>query len=438
MSNALGIAGVTAVLQYYLHNLYVSVGSNFPSPVHVSCLAPDQVQQQMASGNTTAENQVNLFLHLVTPNQAWRNVGYASLSSDGTTPIGNPPLALDLHYLLTAYGSEPWQAEALLGFALMMLHQAPVLTRADVDTALAARLGSSYPYAGYPLNNSIGKCGIGDQIELLKITPESMGREEMAWLWTALKADYRPTFPFQVSVALLQPDQAASFALPVLQTVFSASANPPPTILSIKTLSGQPAAQQGENVTLTGEFLTSANQVLLTHTRLGNQLKIKLTPSNVAASTVTFQLPPSPPNQYPAGIYDLVVQWLDAATGAAQQSTNTVPFAVAAWLPKTQVAATSAVGSQIQLTLSNFAPQVWPGQAVTLALSNTSLPLVSLSADAQPLPDQNPASSLTFLFSSGLPSATNLLARLEVDGVGSIVDIPVSGPPSFTGPWVTI
>ena len=437
MSNALAIAGVTAVLQHYLHNLYVSVGSNFPSPVHVSCLAPDQIQQQLMSGGTTAENQVNLFLHLVTPNPAWRNVGYASLDPSGMKAVGNPPLALDLHYLLTAYGSGPWQAEALLGFALMMLHQAPVLTRADVDAALAARAGSSYPYVGYPLNATLGLCGIGDQAELLKITPESMSREEMAWLWTALKADYRPTFPFQVSVALLQPNQASSFALPVLKTVFSAAATSPPVIFSIQTPSGQPAAQQGDSVTLTGEFLANANQVLLTHTKLGRQLK--LTPSSVTADTLTFQLPPSPPNQYPAGIYDLVVQWLDT-TGAAQQSTNTVPFAVATWLPATQAAPTAVVGSQMQLTLNSFAPQIWPGQAVTLALSNMALPLVSVSAEAQPLPNPSPASSLTFLFSNGLPTATNLLARLQVDGVSSIVqaNIPTSGASSFTGPWVTI
>jgi len=42
MSNALAISGVTAVLQYYLWNLYVSVAAQFPSHVKVSCLAPDQ------------------------------------------------------------------------------------------------------------------------------------------------------------------------------------------------------------------------------------------------------------------------------------------------------------------------------------------------------------------------------------------------------------
>ncbi len=73
---------------------------------------------------------------------------------------------------------------------------------------------SPYPYSGYSLNKTLGLCGIGDQAELLKITPESLGREEMAWLWTALKADYRLTFPFKVSVALLatRPDDVVRAA----------------------------------------------------------------------------------------------------------------------------------------------------------------------------------------------------------------------------------
>jgi hypothetical protein len=445
MSNALAIAGVSAVLQHYLYNLYhqPSVSASFPSPVHVTCLAPDQVQQQLTTGGATAENQVNLFLHLVTPNAAWRNVGYASLSSDGTTAIGNPPLALDLHYLLTAYGSEPWQAEALLGFALMMLHQAPVITRADIDAALVVRSGSSYPYSGYPLNSTLPLCGLGSQMEMIKITPESMSREEMAWLWTALKADYRPTFPFQVSVALLQPDISASYALPVLQVAFSAAPQPQAQILSIQTASGQPAAQPGDQVTLTGEFLTDANLVVLTHQKLGKQ--VQLTPLSTppaSATSLTFALPDHTTANFPAGLYNLEVQWYDSVKKVATQSTNTIPFALAAWLPNTQTAATTPVGSQIQLKLSSFAPPIFPGQTVNLSLSNIPTPsqtLVCLSSDAQPLPDDNPATTLTFLFDPGLPTATDLLARLVVDGVCSIVQIPAPpAPPAFTGPWVTL
>jgi len=461
MSNALAIAGVTAVLQHYLYNLYLlpSVSSTIPSPVHVSCLAPDQVQQKFSAGGGTAENQVNLFLHLVTHNPAWRNVGYASLSSDGTSAIGNPPLALDLHYLLTAYGSEPWQAEALLGYALMMLHQAPVITRADIDIALAARATSTYPSSTYPLNASLPFCGLGSQMEMIKITPETMSREEMAWLWTALKADYRPTYPFQVSVALMQPDISASYALPVLQVAFNAVPEPQaqilsvvpqhtPNVLTAQSPNGQPAAQPGEFVVVTGEALFGATQVLITHQKLGTHAKFLPIPNPPApypppsATAFTIQLPDHTSIGFPAGLYDLEVQWLDPTTKAATATTNTVTFAIAAWLPGTQAAGTTPSGSMIQLKLSSFAPPVFPGQSVALSLSNIPTPiqtLVCFSADAQPLPDDNPATSLTFLFDPGLPTAVDLLARLVVDGVPSIVQITTPPAPlTFAGPWVTL
>ncbi|MFZ0745572.1 MAG: DUF4255 domain-containing protein, partial [Terracidiphilus sp.] len=219
MSNALAISGVTAILQYYLNKLYVSESAQFPSQVTVSCLAPDQVQKQLA-GSQNVENQVNLFLHQVTHNASWRNVDLASMSADGTQRLKSPPLALNLHYLLTAYGSEFWQSEALLGYALMMLHEAPVLTRNDIANALTMLTNPPFPipvpYPSNPLTKFIGFSGLADQIEMIKIVPETLGREEMAWLWTALKADYRTTFPFQVSVVLMQPDLQTSFALPVL------------------------------------------------------------------------------------------------------------------------------------------------------------------------------------------------------------------------------
>lgn len=448
MSNALAIAGVTAVLQHYLYNMYSSeaVAQNFPSPVRVSCLAPDQVQQQLQSGQSNVENQVNLFLHLVTPNPAWRNIGYPSLNSAGNAAVTNPPLALDLHYLLTVYGSDPWQAEALLGFALMMLQVTPVLTRQEITTALQARATSSYPSPTYQLNQTLGGCGIGDQAEMLKITPESMSREEMAWLWTALKADYRPTFPFQVSVALMKADQTASFALPVLKTVLHGTAAPPATISAIQTAAGQPGAQQGESVTVSGEFLTGANNIQLTHTRLGTVLGTPLAPivpTGVTATSLTFQLPPSSAG-YPAGIYDLVVQFLDNTNPGRTLATNTLPLAVAPTVTTPQTATLVPSGSDTLLTLSSFSPNVWPGQSVTLGLSNVlqiSGPgetLVNLSADVQPVLGTSPVSSLSFLFNGTVPTGKSWLARLQVDGVSSIVqaNIPKSGPPSFTGPLV--
>ena len=197
MSNALAVAAVTAVLQSYLNAVYNNPSSVLGG-VTVSAIAPDLIQGGVAGGGNSPL-QVNLFLHQVTLNAAWRNIDMPSVAADGQTRTSNPPLALDLHYLLTAYAPEDSQAEALLGMGVFFLHQNPMIARADIVTALSA-LPPSYPA---PFANALGLSGLADQIEMIKVTPATLGTQEIAWLWTALKADYRPTFPFQVSVVAM-------------------------------------------------------------------------------------------------------------------------------------------------------------------------------------------------------------------------------------------
>ena len=103
MSSALGISAVTAVLETLLNGVY-NPGAGLGT-VTVSAVAPDIVQAALGSG-AEAHLQVNLFLHQVTLNGAWRNIGLPELGADGSTVLQNRPLALDLHYLLTAYASQ--------------------------------------------------------------------------------------------------------------------------------------------------------------------------------------------------------------------------------------------------------------------------------------------------------------------------------------------
>ena len=220
MSSGLAISAVTAVLQSFLSDVYNAPASPLGS-VSVSAIAPDIVQSSLGSG-AEAQLQVNLFLHQVTHNAAWRNLGLPSVGVDGSTRLKNPPLALNLHYLLTAYASKDTQAEALLGFAVLMLHENPVLPRSQIGAALN-NLASSNPPSN-PLAKVLSSSGLANQIEMIKITPTTMGREEMAWIWTALKADYRPTFAFDVSVALLESPLASSSPLPVLSPSISVQA----------------------------------------------------------------------------------------------------------------------------------------------------------------------------------------------------------------------
>jgi hypothetical protein len=435
MSDPLAISAVSAVLQFYLFNLYTPVSSVFGGQVTVTSQAPDLVQNTFLQ-NQKPENQVNLFLHQVTYNPAWRNVGLPSVAADGSTRLSSPPLALDLHYLLTAYGSADWQAEGLLGYALMMLHENSIITRKDISHALTSLSGT---------NNMIPALKgstLADQIEMIKITPATLGREEMAWLWTALKADYRPTFPFQVTVVLIQPQRDTRLALPVLSRDVQANPIQPARILSIQLPKGQAGAAFADTVTVTGEFLRGVSQVWLSNPRYALQFPVPV--SNVTNTSLQFV--PGTQTTYPAGvppgIYNLVAQFTDPTGAKVLQSTNSLPIGLAATLPdQAQTATLNADGS---FTVPvNFTPNVWEGQDVALSLSSTKPPippatLFSATAPAQTFTGRS-NSTLSFIFPATLPAGP-LLGRLEVDGVPSRVEVDWNAKPLpvFTGPMVTL
>ena len=111
MSSALALAAVTTALQTGLQFLY---NGSVLGTVSVAAIAPDLVESTHGIG-TGANPVVNLFLHQVTPNAAWRNVDLPSLAADGATRLKNPPLALDLHYLLTAYASQKRRSRSAAG-----------------------------------------------------------------------------------------------------------------------------------------------------------------------------------------------------------------------------------------------------------------------------------------------------------------------------------
>jgi hypothetical protein len=419
VSSALALAGVSAVLQFYLANLYAGLSALFGSTVTVSAKAPDLVQDSFGGGGT--ECQVNLFLHQVTHNVGWRNEQLPSVGPDGMTRLSNPPLALDLHYLLTAYGSEDWQAEALLGFALLMLHENPVLTRLDISNAIT-KLPINDPTN--PLSTPLGAVGLADQIEMLKITPATLGREEMAWLWTALKADYRPTFPFQVSVVLIEPQNAAVAPLPVLlrNIVVEPDLTPFPGLTAVVPPFSQPAATLGQAVTVQGRHLAGATGVVLANSLRGIQQTI--VPSTTANASLQFTPPLlNAPGELAAGIYDLSAQ-VPVATGPT--TTNSVPFAIApsidTWAPGTLPSGNTSVTVPCS-------PFVRPGQQVLLVIGNQLTAADPFSA---------PTNTPSFTYPNLQPTNGLVRARLRVDGIESrIVDRTVT-PPVFAGPQVQV
>ncbi len=420
MSDALALSAVSFVLQYYLGSIYSGLSAEFGGHVRVSAVAPDIVQTEL-TGSTAPQNRVNLFLHQVTPNANWRNVGLPSLSADGSTRLKSPPLALDLHYLMTAYGSHNWHAEALLGYGLLMLHQNPIISRADITAAFSALPG--YDPAN-PLSGFLGASGLADQLEMIKITPATLGREEMAWLWTALKADYRLTFPFQVSVVLITPPTASVFAFPVLSRNIQVQPSQSAQLLEVVLGTGITAPVSGDSVTVNGLGLAGATEVTLTNARLGVSISIPLLPADVTGESVTFTVPPdTAANPVPAGVYDLTVLISDSS-GNPLQRTPSIPLAVAPTILTAIAGPSSVTETTITVTCS---PNVFSVQSVSFIAGSTAAP-------AQPF--TVPTGTLTFQFTPGLAAGTHVM-RLQVDGIASAVTLSGS-PPVFSDPTVTV
>ena len=134
MSGPLAFATVTAVLKDFLNDGLVNSDlSAILGTVKVSALPPDRI----ATG-ADEPSQLNVFLYQVTANPGWRNADLPSRSSGGDQRLSNPPLAVDLHYLLTAYGAQDLDAEVLLGYAMQLMHETPVLTRQAIRRTFSA------------------------------------------------------------------------------------------------------------------------------------------------------------------------------------------------------------------------------------------------------------------------------------------------------------
>jgi hypothetical protein len=210
VSNALAIASVTAVLKDLINNGIIDHQlSGVVGEVTVSALPPDRL---LVAGEQET-SRINLFMYHVTPNPGWRNAGLPSRSSNGDR-IANPPLALDLHYLLTAYGASEFHSEILLGYAMRLLHENPVLSRDAIRRTLAPVSPVTGVILPTPLNTLIAS-ELADQVETIRLTPQTMSTEEVSKLWMAIQSHYRPTAVYQASVVLIESKTSTRSALPV-------------------------------------------------------------------------------------------------------------------------------------------------------------------------------------------------------------------------------
>jgi len=403
MSNTLAIAATTSTLRNLLLTQIPSLDSDL-SDLEVTIAPPDLARK----GITKA--QLNLFLYQTVVNGAWRNMDMPRQVRPGET--GSPPLALNLHYLVTAYGRSEADNDGVshrvLGGAMSVLHDHPVLGQSEIASSL-------------PNNN------LAEQFERLRITPLTVGVEEMSRLWTVFQTQYRISAAYEVTVVLIDSRAPTRAALPVLtrgpkDRGVATITGTAPTIDEIRPPNLQPAARQGEDVAIVGSQLQSADAVVrFTSTRLEQPIEIAPQPGGTA-SEITVHLPdktddPNAMSDWAPGFYTAAL--VVTRAGVPLLLSNPVAFALA---PRITVSPTTAPSGTLNLTLT-CAPRIAPDQRVLLILGERQM---APDGIINPVDIMQP-SQLTF----SVPgvAAGSYVVRLRVDGVDSIPVVYSGAPP---------
>jgi Pvc16 N-terminal domain len=416
VSNALALAGVTAVLRDLLNDELVNsnVAGVLGQSVTVTTLPPDRVIPE----NGTEASQLNVFLRHVTPNTGWRNEGLPSRDGAGRSRLSNPPLALDLHYLISAYGAEPLHAEILLGYAMQLLHENPAIPRDAVRNALEQEADPNLILP--PALQSLAAAGLADQVEQLRVTPEYLSNEDLSKFWTATLAHYRPCAAYQVSVALIQKELPRPLPLPVLVRNIAASPSVLPTrpaIAAVVPAAKQPVAQLGLPVTLEGFHLAgTAREVLLFNDKF--DIQHVLPGAGNSHTKMSFTIPTTDAGDVPVGVYRVSVR-LQANGDDKVRETNQLALTVAPSIDGLPMTVPRS-GGTASFSIS-FTPALRAGQSARLVLGGN---------EYAPQPFSG-TSTTTLSFEIPDAPVDDFPARLRIDGIDSpVIDVEAQ-PPVF-------
>lgn len=393
MSNPLAIAAVTETI---IRILFEGVNAAIPGTT-VTARPLDKAR------NGVTGNQINIFMYQVEPNTAWRNQDMPIKVRPGESAA--PPLALNLHYLITAYGQneDDNHGHQVLGHAMSLLNDHPLLNPDEIEAALPQS----------DLNN---------QFERVRISLQPLSLDETSKLWSAFQTQYRISAAYQVAVVLIESDRPSRAALPVLSRGESdvgplVVAFASPVLSELRPPVPQPAVRMGEDLTLTGHNLSQEGLVArCRHPRLESIQE--LTPMEGGTSKqILLHLPGVPEDSdamlnWMPGFYSLELAL--SRPGLPAWTSNSLAFALA---PTITVSPLTAPAGDVTLTIT-CTPRLSPEASVRLLFGDRQIEPQTITNPPLTPPDPPPPTELTFLVEGASPG--EYVLRLRVDGVDSL------------------
>jgi uncharacterized protein DUF4255 len=355
MSDYRAIGGVSLTLRKLLSDrMDPSAVLNANTKVDYSIAIPPGEGEDKAEGP-----RINLFLYRLTENAALKNQEIPGQGSNGA--YGHPPLSLDLHYLLTAYGAtsgggdppvvNEQVAHFLLGDAMRVLHDFAIVTE-DLEAADGSQI----------LHESLRK-----QHEQVKVSVEPLTLEDISKIWTALNRPYRLSAAFAVTVVQIESQLPRRFPMLVGQ---GPSAGPAITIIAGRRPSvddvhaaGRPVAvaRVGDVVVLSGSGFPTADLRVM-----AGGVDVTAEVQMAAPDRLTFSVPDHPALE-PGPVVVLIQQLAPVGRPPTNRPAFTSNAVVFMLVPRIDQAAVAApAGQPRQLTLNG--KRLWtdgvPGQTL--------------------------------------------------------------------------
>ncbi len=336
--------------------------------------------------------RINLFMYYAQPSAHARSAGEPSFNAGGDR-INHAPLVLDLRYCVTAYASDDFQSEILLGSAVTALHEMPILRRQNVLSVLQQDVSET----------SLFHSGLAEQVETIRIRHRNLGEDNVSRVWSAFQAPYRASAFYEVSVVIIQHKAPARASLPVLERRLFTHANLQPVGPQLDD-NEMVSAVAGEQVTLTGFNLEGSNRSLRGQSLLGTQPPtINLPDQAEPAQQLTIQMP----NTWPIGVYQ-VNFFADRNDGRGLRRSNPVTLRVLPDVVNITIQRAAAPGSLVTID-AQIAPAVDAGQVVELGVNDNQFTAPQLTA-----------STNTIAFDGlDLEPQNNAVLRVTVDGLSS-------------------
>ncbi len=133
----------------------------------------------MSAESGPAKPCVSLFLYRVTVNEHLRN----QPRPEGAFSEKLPPIALDLHFLLSVWVNDAEEEHRILGWLIARLYARQVLGESDLSEE-----------------------GGWDKGEVIHLIPSELSTEDLMRVWDALKQPYHLSLSYIARVVRVQPE----------------------------------------------------------------------------------------------------------------------------------------------------------------------------------------------------------------------------------------